>query len=359
VPVRAARIPNAMARPFVSRCGWHGVAVLMMMLAPFRAQAQSDTESALAEALYRQARELMAQAKYAEACPKLAESYRLDPGTGTLLNLATCRELEGKLATAWLLYSDALLAAQRDRRDDREQFAREHLSELEPKLSRLTLVVPPEADTPDLDLTLDGARIAAASRGVPTYVDPGSHNVQAKAPGKLAWSQTIEIGATAEQRVISIPKLEAALPEQPAPAAKPAVPAQPQPVAPPSLAKTWPTPRVVYVAGGVTAALAVAATVTGIIYLDKRSTYHSYLVSHDNAPSSDAASLRDSARLNGDLNAALWIATACGAASTLYLYLARPERLELGTAPSRARTTPRVAPVLAPGYAGLGVSGGF
>ncbi|HEX3854275.1 MAG TPA: hypothetical protein VHW01_25100 [Polyangiaceae bacterium] len=348
-----------MARMFVSRCASLGVAALLL-LAPHRARAQSDTESALAEALYRQARELMAEAKYSEACPKLAESYRLDPGTGTLLNLATCRELEGKLATAWLLYSDALLAAQRDRRDDREQFAQQHLTELEPKLSRLTLVVPPEADDPELELTLDGARVAAAARGVPTYVDPGTHTVQAKSPGKRAWSQTLEIAATAEQRVISIPKLEQALPEQSAPAPKPAVAAQPEPIAAPPVAATRPTPDVVYVAGGVTAALAVATAVTGIIYLDKRSTYHSYLVNHDNAPSPDAASLHDSARLNGDLNAALWLATACGAASTLYLYLARPERLERTAAgPSGARATPRLAPVLAPGYAGLGVSGGF
>ncbi|HEX7451166.1 MAG TPA: hypothetical protein VF294_02735, partial [Polyangiaceae bacterium] len=300
-----------MARSYVSRCASLGVAALLV-LAPLRARAQSDTESALAEALYRQARELMAEGKYSEACPKLAESYRLDPGTGTLLNLATCRELEGKLATAWLLYSDALLAAQRDRRDDREQFAQQHLTELEPKLSRLTLVVAPEADDPGLDLTLDGARVAAAARGVPTYVDPGTHTVQAKAPGKRAWSQTIEIAATAEQRVVSIPKLEQALPEGPPATPKPPIVAQPEPITAPPVARTRPTPTAVYVAGGVTAALAAAASVTGIIYLNQRSTYHTYLVNHDNLPSPEAASLRDSARLVGGLNAALWIATACG-----------------------------------------------
>jgi hypothetical protein len=343
-----------MARSFLSRCVSLGI-IALLMLAPCKARAQSDTESALAEALYRQARELMAQAKYTEACPKLAESYRLDPGTGTLLNLADCRELEGKLATAWLLYSDALLAAQRDRRDDREQFAQQHLNELEPKLSRLTLLVPPEADDPALDLTLDGIRVAAAARGVPTYIDPGSHTIQAKSPGKLAWSQTIEIGATAEQRVVSIPKLEAALPEEPVPAPKPVI-ARPGPVVPRSVDETRPTPSTVYVAGGVTIALAAATIVTGIIYLDKRSTYHTALADHDNVPWPGAETQRDSARLAGDLNAALWVATACSAASTLYLYLARPER---DAAPSAARAAPRVAPVLAPGYAGLGVSGGF
>lgn len=347
-----------MARPLVSCWSSLGLAALLL-LTPLTAHAQSDTDSALAEALYRQARELMTQAKYAEACPKLAESYRLDPGTGTLLNLATCRELEGKLATAWLLYSDALLAAQRDRREDREEFAKQHLSELEPKLSRLTLIVPAEADEPELDLTLDGTRVAATARGVPTYIDPGSHTVQAKAPGKLAWSQTLEISATAEQRVVSIPKLEQAAPEQPAPEPNPPAPVRPAPAAAPVPLKTRPTPSAVYIAGGATIALALATTVTGVVYLNKRSSYHQYLVDTDNAPSPEAASRRDSARLVGDLNAALLIATACGAASTVYLYLARPERTEHSSAAPGARFTARVTPWLAPGFAGLGVGGGF
>ena len=43
-----------------------------------------------ADDLFRKAKKLMAEKKYAEACPKFEESYRLDPGIGGELNIAKC-----------------------------------------------------------------------------------------------------------------------------------------------------------------------------------------------------------------------------------------------------------------------------
>jgi hypothetical protein len=170
--------------------------------------AQSETKAAVAEGLYRQARDLMAAGNYGEACPKFAESQRLDPATGTLLNLAACHEKQGKLATAWIEYSDALFAARRDGREDRVDFARQRADELEPKLSRLTLLLDAGADHAGLEIELDGAALGRAVVGAPMPIDPGQHTLRASAPGKKPWQQIIEIAPLADKKVLNIPPLE-------------------------------------------------------------------------------------------------------------------------------------------------------
>ena len=66
----------------------------------------------------------MQQGKYAEACPKLEESMRLDSGIGTQFNLADCNEHIGKLATAWAGFLDVAAAAKAASQPDREKVAR-------------------------------------------------------------------------------------------------------------------------------------------------------------------------------------------------------------------------------------------
>jgi hypothetical protein len=293
--------------------------------------AQSQTGVALAETLYQQARDLMSEGRYAEACPKLEESHRLDPATGTLLNLASCHENQGRLATAWFEYLDAVTMARRDGRPDRVAFAQGRLAELEPKLSRLTLVVPERANHEGLELELDGTRIGSAARGVPTPVDPGVHLVEARAPGRQPFKTTIEIGSDVEQRTFTLPELA---PLSPPPPVNPAPPRTVTPV-PREPARhepdERPIPTLTYATGAVTAGLLVGAVVTGAVYLDRKNDFKRTKSEND----------YDDARVLGIVNAVLWVGVATGAGITTYFYVTRPEE-----APRASKANPSLAVAL-------------
>src|SRR5215475_7527661 len=85
------------------------IAAVMLALAlvvPAPARAQSDPEAA--EALFLAGRDLMDKKNYAAACPKFAESDRLDPSSGARINLADCEEKLGHVAAAWRHWQEAI-----------------------------------------------------------------------------------------------------------------------------------------------------------------------------------------------------------------------------------------------------------
>src|SRR5262245_43042215 len=71
----------------------------------------AQSVSGQARTLVREARKLMEKGHHAEACPKLEESLRLDPGIGTQFNLAHCWEQIDRTASAWGLFMDVAAAA--------------------------------------------------------------------------------------------------------------------------------------------------------------------------------------------------------------------------------------------------------
>jgi hypothetical protein len=173
---------------------------------PRAARAADPREEQLAQALFEEGRALMDKRRYAEACPKLKESQRLDPGGGTLLNLAICHEKEGKLATAKADYEEALAIAMRDARKDRQAIARARLTALEPTVPRLRVSVVSAADTPGLEIKLDGLVLRRAAWGVATPVDPGPHRLEASASGRAAWSMPITLQPS-QKKSIEVPAL--------------------------------------------------------------------------------------------------------------------------------------------------------
>src|SRR4030095_12249844 len=151
--VRQVRPEDArsMAKRARQRFGQRALLMLALVLSArvVRADEPAD-QGALARELFYQGRELLQAKDYERACAKFAESQRLDPGGGTLLNLALCHELTGKTASAWAEFDQALRMARADQRPDREEFAQTHMSALAPRLSRVRVVVAPKARLPGL-----------------------------------------------------------------------------------------------------------------------------------------------------------------------------------------------------------------
>jgi hypothetical protein len=206
-----------------------GLAASVVVSGEAAAQPTSADRS-LATELFREGRALLEQGHVPEACRKLGESQRLDPGGGTLLNLALCHEQQGLTATAWSELTEALSLAKRDHREQRVALAEAHIAALEPKLSRLVITVPESADEPELEVKRDGSVIGRAAWGSSMPVDPGEHVIEATAPGKVAWRATVKVGPDADKQIATVPELA------PLPKAAPAPPssASPPPAAPPA-----------------------------------------------------------------------------------------------------------------------------
>jgi hypothetical protein len=169
-------------------------------------QSASGNKAA-AEALFNDAVKLMNGSDLASACPKLEESQKLDPAVGTLLYLGECYELQGRTATAWATFNSAAGAARAAGQAGREKTAQDRAAALEPKLSKVTIVVPAEAAIPGLEVTRDGVSVGGGSLGSPTPMDPGDHKVAARAPGRKSWSQTVKLGGAGATVVVNVPVL--------------------------------------------------------------------------------------------------------------------------------------------------------
>lgn len=218
-----------------------GLASLALALAvsapaPARADATADQRAA-AQALFDDARRLIADKRYPEACPKLEESQHLDPGLGTLLYLADCQEKSGKTASAWANFLEAAYLAKKDGQTKRENTARAHAAALEPKLSKLTILAVMGGHP--VEIRRDGAVVADSLVGTAVPIDPGEHTVSASAAGKKPWESRILVHADGQPVTVSVPQLEDAAPPVTAPPTPPPV-APPPPVAEPTPAPVTP-----------------------------------------------------------------------------------------------------------------------
>jgi hypothetical protein len=203
--------------------GW----VVLVLAASGSAHAETDAQRA--DALFKQGQKLLDAGKFADACPILAESNRLDPKLGRLLNLAYCHEQEGKSASAWGEYNDAVALATQRNQAERAEFARHHAEQVAKKLSYLRLDFPKGKETV-AEIVLDSVQLARDKWTVPLPVDPGRHTLVARAADHIPRSLALEVPAEPGTTPVVIDPLE--VEHGPAPIAAPPPEDQSAPEAP-------------------------------------------------------------------------------------------------------------------------------
>lgn len=316
-----------------------GVALALSSAAVAHAQTQpSAQDQAAAEGLFSDAKKLMAAGKVAEACPKLEESQRLDPAPGTEFKLAECYEQTGRTASAWAMFLNVAAVAKTANLPDREKIARDRAAALEPKLSKLVIVV--NAPPSGITVTRDGVTVGAAQWGSGIAVDPGKHTVTASAPGKQPWKTTVDVGG--ESTNVTVPPLLDATPE---PVAKKT--AAPEGGPPPEPTKGFGTQRTLaLVAAGVGVVGVGVGSVFGLKDASKLSDAKSHCTG--NACDATGVSLRHDAVSAGNVSTIAFGVGLVAMAGAAVLWFTAPKD---SSAPP---TTGRVVPLLGPSGTGLG-----
>jgi len=198
------------------------MALLMMLLSQTVLAQNSAADKAAAEGLFDQGLALMREARFREACVRLEQSQALDRGIGTMLYLADCYDQLGRTASAWALFREAASEARAAGQAERALSANQRASELEPKLAKLSVETAPGGALPGLVFSVDGTAQPLGMWGVALPIDPGEHQVEARAPGYSPWSTSASV-APASSVTVTIPQLTRD--ESPAPGPTAAAPA--------------------------------------------------------------------------------------------------------------------------------------
>lgn len=265
------------------------------------ASAQTGEQGAAADALYQDGKALLDRGEYAEACPKLAESHRLDAATGTVLALALCWERAGKIASAWSAYTEAATRARAGRDAARADVASRRAADLEPRLPRLRMLLGGGvSDRPGLEVLLDGVAMSAGI-GVASPIDPGAHVIEVRAPGKRTERREITAAEGRTTEVV-VDALEDAA-RQEAPVAQPPAPAEPSP-------SGGGLRTAGFVLGGVGVAALAGGAVVGLVALGEASTLKDELGYDADASTCPTATLQECTDAYGS-------ATTLGTTSTV------------------------------------------
>ncbi|WP_394832890.1 hypothetical protein LVJ94_40955 [Pendulispora rubella] len=171
------------------------------------AEVRAGNDAPAAQALFNEAKKLIADGKWAEACPKLEESQKLDPGIGTQYNLANCYEHIGRAASAWAVFLNVAGEAKAAGQPAREKVARDRATVLEARLAKLVITVR-ATDVSQLKVTRDTLEVGRGQWGAAIPIDAGEHRIVASAPGKKTWEKTVKVPVDGVTVNVEVPTLQ-------------------------------------------------------------------------------------------------------------------------------------------------------
>jgi tetratricopeptide (TPR) repeat protein len=185
--------------------------VVMALVAVPSAAVADKASKARADKLFEDGRSYLQRKEYALACTAFEQSQQADPAIGTQLNIALCYEEWGKLSLAYKAY----LAAERqakEKKDNRDKVARKKIAEIEPKLARLRVSIPPSADPYSIFL-FDEKEVSREDLVEEQLLDAGKHTVEVRVVGSPPKITTIALkGGERKSVTIELPEAKVTTP---------------------------------------------------------------------------------------------------------------------------------------------------
>ena len=307
--------------------------------------AQAD-DRATAQRLFEEGQTLFKEGKTAAACAKFEGASALVSSAGVRLNLARCWEKIGRTASAWTKYDEAQVAAERDGDRAAAAAARQGRAAVEPRLSKIAITFADANAAQGVAITRDGEALPASVIGSELPIDPGEHEVVARAAGFKPWSTRVNVTGEGTTVRVSIPALE---PEPAAPA-----PAQASTEAPPTAETPAQAPprRTLAIAGIATAGVGVVGLGLGTYFgLTAQSKWHQASRSGSTCLDTACPALTQQASNDATLSTVFFVAGGVLAAAGVTLWVIAPS----GKTTEHAELRPAVGP----GMAGLELGGAF
>lgn len=187
------------------------------LAAPDGAHKDEDVEE-----LRERAEAEMATGNLSEACPLLASAYAIDHAATTLAAAAQCLDKAHKLASAHAAYTRLLALPEARVPEDVRRVARARQAELGPRLSRVTVRIPPEIrHLPGVRVALDGQEVPHDEWDVPHPRDAGLLTVTVTVPERSPYVTRLNLPAEGADEIVDLPTTAFPRPNPSAQAAPP------------------------------------------------------------------------------------------------------------------------------------------